>query len=426
MVRPESERVLAQICEDLEAQLVDDDPLAVFGALLEDKEDAMRGLQRSLRSNESAWNERVGQLIEASMESQLGAWDQWLTEVAAVYDDEMATAVLDPLQKDEADIAAKSSRIDQNREQVALPLLIRSARRAAKAKFDKYKGEASSCKAEVSELEAQVEEAERQLNAAKAVHGKIDEVAKLNEESESLYSDAKGQRKSADSSYYKFFNVEKLHNWVVTGSSDSSIGLAFRGVASETSIRLSFKISASSAVAMSAKLGSLPRATNAFLSGSKGSKHGGRFHPAVSGFLKHKMELLCSDLKDIPVPSASEMRSVIQFAELRVARIEEAAKEIDAVLRQCKNSFLQPSETLDNGYDFTAYLTRAGGNGDRLHVAVSLPDAYPFAPLGLRLHSTSEGSFDTESMTQQLKQTATRPGFGALTRAVAAVRNMVR
>jgi len=424
-IKPESEKVITQICEDIESQLhKDNNEGSIFREMIENNEELMRSFQQKLRSSGNVETDLKNQarlLLQASNKALLSEWDQWLTDVTAVYNDELSNAILPEIERGMTAISDKSSLIDQNREQIALPLLIRSARRATKRNFNRTKGEVSSCEDEVSELEAQVEEAERQLETVQPMQRRIHEVAKSSEKSEALRKDEKGQRQTADSSYFKFFSIERLHNWVLTGSSDSSISLVFRGLSAETSIQLSYSISSTSNVTLNAKFGRLPRSTNSFLSVTGVNQT--RFHPAVSGFLNTKMDLLCKDMKNSHVPNPSNIPPMIHFAELRVARIEEAAKELDAILGRCRNSFLQPSDSLKDSYDFTAYLTSASRKGDRLHVTLSIPDCYPFAPIGLQLHSTGS-FFDTELMTRQLKK-ATKPGFGALSRAVDAVQRML-
>ena len=418
-VKPESEKFLATICDEIEGQLQSIDNDSQFMQIIQNNEELMRSLQQQIRAGTST-NNQARLRLQAEVESQFFDWNNWLTNVTDMYSNVLEDETLPQLQEDKTDITDKSTLIDQNREQVALPLLIRSARRQTKRNFERTKGEVSNCMDEVSELEAQVEEAERQLESLQSTHEIIHQVSKSNEKSEGLIKDERGQRQTADSSYFKFFSIEKLHNWVLTGSSDSSISIVFRGLAAETSIQLSFTIDANSKVSLKAKFGSLPRSTNSFLSNNTGVKQT-RFHPAVSGFLKSKMDLLCQDMKRSRLSTPSEISSMIHFAELRVARIEQAAKEIDSVLGQCKNSFLQPSDSLQDGYDFTAYLssTTAGDlrKGDRLNMTLSIPDCYPFGvPISVSLNSTSS-SFDTESITRQLKK-AIKPGYYQLSRVV--------
>ena len=102
---------------------------------------------------------------------------------------------------------------------------------------------------------------------------------------------------------------------------------------------------------------------------------------------------------------------MIHFAQLRVTRIEEAAKESEIILGYCRNSFLQPSESHKEGCDFKAYLTSASKNGDRLHVTLSIQDCYYFAPISIHLQSASS-LYNIEAMMRQLRK-ATKPGFGA-------------
>ena len=423
-VKPESEKVLTTICEEIVTQLESIDNDSLFMEILQDKEDLMRSLQQHVRAGEeSDVKDQAMRLLESQIQTQFSEWNDWLTSVADVYNNELSDSIVQLLQKDKTNISDKTSLIDQNREQVALPLLINLAKRATKRNFERTKGEVLTYEDEVSELEAQLEEAERQLESLQSTNEIIHKVTKTNEKSEDLRKDEKGERQTADSSYFKFFSIERLHNWVLTGSSDSSISLVFRGLAAETSIQLSFAIGNTSNVTLNTKFGSLPSTTNSFLSVT-GVKQT-RFHPAVSGFLKSKMELLCQDMKRCRVSTPSEISSMIHFAELRVARIEQAAKELDAALGRCKNSFLQQSESLQDGYDFTAYLSAGSRKGDRLNVVLSIPDCYPFGvPIDVRLHSTSS-SFDVESMTRQLRK-AIKPGFGALTRAVDDVQSMMK
>ena len=209
-----------------------------------------------------------------------------MTEVAAVYNEELSNAIIPELENDKTDISSKSSLIDQNREQIALPLLIRSARRATKRNFDRTKAEVLSCEDELAELESQLKEEERRLQAIQSTQIQIHVIAKSNEEAEAMRKDVKDQRQTADSAYYKFFNTERIHNWVLTKHSESTITLVFRGLSDETSIQLSFSIA--STVTLNAKVGRLSHTTSSFLSSLPSVKRT-RFHPAVSSFLKSKM-----------------------------------------------------------------------------------------------------------------------------------------
>lgn len=415
-IQTESDKVFASICDEIELELEDLDVDSQFRAIVDENQESMRYLQQKLRGDEYGDEVKVQLklLLQSHNEAQLIAWFQWLIDVAGVYNNELSTTILPELQRDTAVLSEISSRIDRNREQIALPLLIRSARRATKKHFERTMSEVSSCEDEVSELEAQVEDAEHQLELLQSMHERIHNVAEANEKADNLRKDEKDYRSTADSSYFKFFSIERLHNWVLTGSSESSISLVFRGLSMETSIHLSFAITSASAVTMKADVGSLPRAVTSFLNvaGAKQSK----FHPAVSEFLNTKMVLLCNDLRNSQIANPSDISTMIHFAELRVARIESVAKELDSILARCKNSFLQPSDTLRDGYDFTAYLSTASRKAERLHVILTIPDCYPFAPIDTKLHANGS-HFDTESILRQLRK-ATKPGFGALTAAV--------
>ena len=427
LVKDEAEKIFAEACDEIESQLEDVDDDFQFRAIIENNQDLMRSLQQRLRAEaiDDGDHDIKGQarlLLQAQIEVQFTELNQWLTNAANVYNSELLNNVIPALDKAKADISGKSCSIDQSREKIALPLLIRSAKRATKMNFERTKCEISSCEEEVSELEANVEDAERQLNSLQSMQRCIQKVAESNEKAEALRTDEKVLRATADSSYYKFFSIERLHNWILTGSSDTSISLLFRGPSSETSIQLSFSISASSAVSLNVKVGDLPRSANDFLSVACGKQT--RFHPAVSVYFKSKMDLLCKDMKSSRIQKPSDISSMIHCAELRVARIEGVAKELDAILGRCKSSFLQPSDSVKDGYDFTAHLSTSSRKTDRLHMILTIPDCYPFAPIGLHLHSSSS-SFDAEPMSRKLKA-AMKPGFGALTRAVDAVQSMLK
>eukprot|EP00970_Alexandrium_tamarense_P004511 scaffold759_cov290-Alexandrium_tamarense.AAC.47 len=420
-IRQESEVVMTQICHDIESQTTHIQPEEQYETIIEAQEDLMRQLQRNLRQkgvnsdDEAQVTNQLKFLLQASNNAVLSEWRSWLSQVASVYNEQLSDGVLQSIENDLEVIADKTSAIDQNREQVALPLLLRSARRATKKNYSRQQVEVAECGNEVRQLEAELEKAEFELEQLQSMHERVRQVARSNEQSKALHKNQSESRHTADSSFYKFFSVEKLHNWILIGSSDSSISLVFRGLSSETNLQASFSISKSDTVFFVATVGQLPRSADALLSGSKHT----RFHPAVSGFLANKMALLCKDLKSSRLTTPSEIPSLIHFVELKVARIEQAAKEFDAILGQCKNSFLQPSETLSDGYDFTAYLASESKVGSRLQVTLSLPDCYPFAPLGLHLHSTNS-SFDTEAMTRQLKKLI-KPGYGALSRAIESI-----
>jgi ubiquinone biosynthesis protein UbiJ len=419
VVNEETVKILSQIVGQIEANEFDVD--AEYASIVEDNEDLLRILQERLRATgdtsglKTQLNERLQQL-NAEFDKE---WGEWLCQVAEVYQQELEGVIMPVLEEEKASISDKASMIDNLREQVALPMLIKSAKRETKKNFSRAKAEVASCQDEVSELQAELEEAERQLEKLQSSHQEIAQLSKSVECSHDLHCKEKENLQAADSSYFKFFSVEKLHNWVLTGSSDSSLSLVFRN-SSSPFLTLSFSITDTLVVTLDAAMEQVPRSANAFLSESKKK----RFHPAVSGFLSNKMSLLCEDLKSIKMLSPSEIPSVIHFAELRAARIEEAAKEINTILNRCRDSFLQPSDTLKHEYHFTAFLKNSSSRKrDRLRVTLSIPDCYPFAPLDVHLQSSSN-QFDTDSMNRKLRKIA-KPGFGSLTRVIDAVHALV-
>ncbi|KAL3827200.1 hypothetical protein ACHAXA_006755 [Cyclostephanos tholiformis] len=426
LVKDEAEKMFADVCDEIERQLEDRDDELHFKEIIENNQDLMRSLQQQLRAQAvgDGVHDVKGQarlLLQAHNKNQFHEFNQWLTDAAEVYNTQLLNNVIPAQDKVKANISEKTRSIDQSREMIALPLLIRSAKRVTKMNFERAKREISSCENEVSELEDLVKDAEYQLNSLQSMQQFIQKVAKMNDKLEALRMDEKILRETADSSYYKFFSVERLHNWIVTGSNDSSISLLFRGPSAETALQLSLSITASTAVSMSAKVGGLPRSAHNIVSVACGKWR--RFHPAVSGFLKSKMDLLCNDMNASGISKASNFSSMVNLAELRVARIEGVANELDAILGRCKSSFLQPSESVMDGYELTAHLSTASGKTDRLHAILTIPDCYPFAPVGLQLYSSSN-SFDTESLSRKLKRSM-KPGFGALTRAIDAVQGML-
>ena len=308
-------------------------------------------------------------------------------------------------------------------------MLIKSAKQETKKNYKRTKGEVSSYIEDLSRLEVEMNEIETQLQSLKTAQDDICKIETSNEQCMTLLVGQKDKSQDADASYFKFFSVERLHNWVVTSSGDSSVSVAFRGVSAETSIQLSFEISETSSVTVKAKFGRLSSAASSFVSMS-GSTAQSRFHPAVSSFLTSKMNLLCKDIKrGSSSLSPTEISSTIHFAELRVARIEEAAKEINAVLSQCRNSYLQPSAKLKDCFDFTAFLVpRTKGPSEsedgRLNVTLSIPDCYPLVPIGISLKSTAK-TCDVGGMVRSLRQEV-KPGFGAITRAIQRLKEMIQ
>jgi hypothetical protein len=419
LVDEESEKILSQIVQQIEANEYQVE--AEYKAFVENNEDLLRLVQERLRAagDASGVKKMMNEMAKGVVAAIDLEWNEWLSQVAEVYNEELSNAILPVLEKELDVISDKAAMIDKNREQVALPMLIKSARRETKKNLLRTKAEVANCHDEVSELEAELEEAERQLNKLQSTQQRILQLSKSVESAHDLHCKEQDNRQAADSSYFKFFSVEKLHNWVLTGSSDSSLSLVFRG-ASSPYLSLSFSITDTLVVTLDAGMKQVPRSAHSFLSESRKKK----FHPAVAGFLSNKMSLLCEDLKNIRLLSPSEIPSVIHFAELRAARIEEAAKEIDTILNRCRDSFLQPSDTLKHEYEFTAFFKNSSRKRDRLRVTLSISDCYPFAPLELHLQSSSD-QFDIDSMNRRLRKIA-KPGFGALTRVIDAVNALVR
>ena len=419
MVTEESDKILSSVIEQIESN--DFDVEAEYNAFVQQNEELLRLIQERIRTPLDSYDMKkmlneLAKRVNAAIDVE---WNDWLSQVAEVYNQELSSAILPMLEQKMATISNKVAMIDHNREQVALPMLIKSARRETRKNLKRAQAEVASCQDEVSELEAEVEEAERQLLKLQSSQQKVTQLLKSVESAHNLQCEEQDNRQSADSSYFKFFSIEKLHNWVLTRSSDSSLSLVFRG-ASSPYLTLSFAITDTLVVELDANMEHVPSSVQSFLSESRKKK----LHPAVIGFLTNKMTLLCDDLKNIRLLSPSEIPSVIHFAELRAARIEEAAKEINTILKRCKDSFLQPSSTLKHEYEFTAFFKNSSMKRDRLRVTLSIADCYPFAPLEFHLQSSSN-QFDTNSMNRQLRKIA-KPGFGALTRVIDAVYTLVR
>jgi hypothetical protein len=387
--------------------------------MVERKEDMFRALQRKLWANDVETTAQLSAILQSANASILSEWDSWVNQVAGLYNEQLQDTAVGELEKDSLSIADKTSDINYKREQVALPMLLQSAKRATKRNYQRQQAEKAHLDDEVGQLKAELKKVEIELAKLQQKRQNISGIAESNQQSDALSKDAKMNRRRADSAFYKFFNLEKLHNWIITSSNDSYISIVSNGPSSETHLHLSFWITESSNTAFDCKVGPVTRAVNSLV----GEKQV-RYHPAVTGFLKSKMALLCQDLKEnTRLDSASKISSLIISVEHKVARIQQAAKEFDAILSQCKNSFLQPSDTLKDGFDFHAYITRASRPGARVEVRLTLSDSYPFAPIGVSLHST-DSSLNTESMTRKLKK-AIKPGFGALSKAIDALNGLL-
>jgi hypothetical protein len=221
-------------------QLIDDEDLE-FKEIIANNQDLMRSLQQQLRAEsvrdrDHDVKDQAKLLLQSLYEKEFHKFNEWLTDAAEFYNNQLATEVVSLQEKAKADIGEKSTSVDQSRETIALPLLIRSAKRVTKMNFERTQCEISSCEDEVSELEDLVKEAERQLDTLQSTQRFIQGVAKSNEKSEALRMNERVLRETADSSYYKFFSIERLHNWIITGSNDTSIILLFRGPSSETTM----------------------------------------------------------------------------------------------------------------------------------------------------------------------------------------------
>jgi hypothetical protein len=419
LVDEESEKILSQIVQQIEANEYHVE--AEYRAFVENNEDLLRLIQERLRAagDASGVKTTMNEMAKGVVAAIDLEWNEWLSQVAEVYNEELSNAILPLLENELDSISDKAAMIDKNREQVALPMLIKSARRETKKNLLRTKAEVANCHNEVSELEAELNEAEKQLKKLQSSRQRVLHLSKSVEGAHDLHCREQESRQAADSSYFKFFSVEKMHNWVLTGSSDSSLSLVFRG-SSSPYLTLSFSMTDTLVVTLDASMKQVPRSAQSFLSEPRKKK----FHPAVTGFLSIKLSLLCEDLKNIRLLSPPEIPSVIHFAELRAARIEEAAKEIDTILSRCKDSFLQPSDKLKHEYEFTAFFKNSSSKRDRLRVTLTISDCYPFAPLELHLHSSSN-QLDTDSMNRRLRKLA-KPGFGALTRVIDAVHALVR
>jgi cell division septum initiation protein DivIVA len=418
-IKNETEDVLAQVCSDIESQISFISLEDEFASALHRNKDAMQVLQRKIRTKDEHTCHQVNKLLDAVHISTLSEWDSWLDQVANLYNDSLYNTVAGELEKDSDMILGNTSDINYKREQIALPMLLRSASRARMRNYKQQQHDITQLDDEVAQLEAELKMAEQKLDELTDRNNAVEEISKSAEVCNNRSADVKRNRRDADSAFYKFFSSEKLHNWIITSSNDSYISLAFIGSSSETNLHLSFWITESSNTAFDCKIGPLPRSVNSLL-----KRQQVRYHPAVCNFLSSKMMTLCQDLKEkTRINSASKIAPMIQSIEHRVARIEHAAKEFDTILSQCKNSILQPSNITKDGFDFHAYIPGTSRPGSRIQVTLTLSECYPFAPIGVRLHST-DTTLDTESLTRQL-QKIIKPGFGALSKAMDAINSLL-
>jgi len=420
LVKGESESLILQICEDIERQIDECrfDVEREYEHFANENEDLLRTLQRILRASHRDGDSyqvysQVNYGLQTSCDEAIGHMRQWLRQVTSIYNETLSTSILPELQQENKFVLDKFNAICSLQTQMAT-VVKKRMRRSKKRILKRQKSSIFFCEKEILELESQVQNAEKNVEKLNRSSKSLHQILETNHQFEALLKNEKMCFKSADTSYFKFFAVEKLHNWVLAGSTESAFGIIFKGSLDETSLLISFTIAESSIVSFDANRLQLPTSTCSFFSDNVLKNK--TTHPAVSDFFSKKVDLLCKDLRRIEISSPKNIPSFIHFVELKISRIDAASKELGYALDQCKNAYLQQSKIATDAYELTTYIIDPSAVESRLQVTFSIPDCYPFAPGTHELHPVKSSPRNV-SITNELIRTY-NPAFGVLSRTV--------
>lgn len=420
LVKGESESLILQICEDIERQMDEcrSNVERKYVHFADVNEDLLRTLQRIIRADHRdgyAYQiySQVKSGLQTSCNEAIGHMRQWLRQVTSIYNETLSISMLPDLEQENKILLDKYNTICNLQKQIATAKKKRT-RRSRKKIVERQRRSIFCCEKEILELESQVQNAEKNIETLNRSTKALHQIMESSHQFEALVKEEKKCSQSADTSYFKFFAVEKLHNWVLAGSTESAFGLIFRGSLDKTSLLISFTIAESSKVSFNANRDQLPTSTHSFFSDN--ALKNKTTHPAVTDFVSKKMDLLCKDLKRIKISSPKHIPHFIHFIELKKSRIDAASKELGHALDQCNSAYLQQSKIAEDAYDFTTYITDPSAVESRLQVTLSIPDCYPFAPVAQELHPM-KSSPSNISITNQLIGRC-NPAFGVLSRTV--------
>lgn len=205
----------------------------------------------------------------------------------------------------------------------------------------------------------------------------------------------------------KFASTKGLHNWQPVKLSEIELSFLVLGPSPQSSIEVSFQRSNKGMVCAARVdphifLEARPRMSTRFRS--------------VSTFLETRTASLNRKIASLAIASPVQVGECLQFIELQLGRLEQTAAEL-TMLHRRYNAMLTPSQVSNSSsfqveVDFTVRSKQH--TTAKLCASFELSEAYPFAPLNVRL-DTIEGEVDVDELRKLLIKNA-KPGFGYLSR----------
>jgi hypothetical protein len=219
-----------------------------------------------------------------------------------------------------------------------------------------------------------------------------------------LNQDALDSGKQGKNSKDKYRQVKGLHNYTNELVGDDII-IKFEGLLKEAGFTATFSTASDGIVNCDA----YPGITRNDESQLKVRSY--KLTPAVSTFIKTRVEDWTNALKTRTLTSGRQIRPVIQQLEFKLGRLEATAREISILQTRLKAQFEEDFSSQNGVHVFTATFTRASM---KLRASIGINSSYPFTPLDICLDPLA-GAVDIEGIQRQLIKNA-KPGFGYLSR----------
>ena len=201
-----------------------------------------------------------------------------------------------------------------------------------------------------------------------------------------------------------FVSTKGLHKWQPVKLSETELSFQFVGPTPQSSIEVSFQRSSKGMVCTAR--------VDPHIFHSEEPRMFTRFR-SVSGFLETRTASLTREIVGSAIASAIQIGECLQFIELQLGRLVQTAAELTMLYRRY-NAILTPSQ-IPNSSNFQVEVDFNSQNSSaKLSATFELSEAYPFAPLNVRL-DTMEGEVDVDGLRKVLIKNA-KPGFGYLSR----------
>ena len=252
-------------------------------------------------------------------------------------------------------------------------------------------------------MEAKLERSRGYLESAAEEERVLSDVTAAVSDNRTLTRRLREVEPAAEDMEQAFVTLKGITKWKPATLSEQELSFHYIGPCPKACVALSFQVSASNNVECSVSI--QPKLFH------QHRARGAKRPPTMPSFLQRQVATLCDSISQHRVDSTKHIGSFLRQLEWKLGRMECTASELATLIKryQAVLQLSEDSSTVQLEVEF------AGHSGSKkLRATFDITDAYPFAPLNVRL-DTFEEKVDVETMRKFLIKNA-KPGFGYLSR----------